>query len=62
MTHDRSHSARQRGLRLVELASGEVLVTYVATRHDGSRFQNTEIVGVRGDQIVRWEVYFGWDL
>ena len=40
----------------------EVLVTYVATRPDGTRFQNTEIFGFHGDRIGRTEVYFGWDL
>jgi ketosteroid isomerase-like protein len=40
----------------------EVLVTYEATRADGTRFRNTEILTFRGDQIVKAEVYFGWDL
>ena len=41
---------------------GEVFVTYEATREDGSRFRNSEIFRVAGDQIVEQEVYFGWDL
>ena len=49
-------------LRLIDLGGDEVLVTYVATRPDGGRFQNTEIIGLRGEQIVRVEVYFGWDV
>jgi ketosteroid isomerase-like protein len=47
--------------RLVEV-EGEVLVTYEATRADGTRFRNTEIFGFNGDRISRIEVYFGWDL
>jgi ketosteroid isomerase-like protein len=48
-------------VRLLE-AGGEVLVTYEATRTDGTRFRNTEIHAVEGEQLVRTEVYFGWDL
>jgi ketosteroid isomerase-like protein len=47
--------------RLFE-ANDEVVVTYEATRTDGSRFRNTEIFGFDGDKISRVEVYFGWDL
>ena len=48
-------------VRLLE-AGEEVLVTYEATRRDGTRFRNTEIHAVEGDQMVRTEVYFGWDV
>jgi hypothetical protein len=48
-------------LRLVEV-NDEVLVTYVGTREDGTRFQNTEIFGFDGDRVARTEVYFGWEL
>jgi len=48
-------------VRLLE-AGEEVLVTYEATRRDGTRFRNTEIHAVAGEQMVRTEVYFGWDL
>jgi ketosteroid isomerase-like protein len=48
-------------LRLVEVGD-EVLVTYVGTRPDGTRFQNTEIFAFDGDRVARTEVYFGWDL
>jgi ketosteroid isomerase-like protein len=41
---------------------GEVLVTYEATRADGTRFRNTELFGFAGDRIASVEVYFGWDL
>ena len=40
----------------------EVLVTYEATRADGTRFRNTELFGFAGDRIASVEVYFGWDL
>jgi ketosteroid isomerase-like protein len=48
-------------VRLVE-AGDEVVVTYEATRTDGSRFRNTEVLTFRGDLVCRTEVYFGWDL
>ena len=47
--------------RLVE-DGDEVVVTYEATRTDGSRFRNTEVMTFSGDEVVRVEVYFGWDL
>jgi len=47
--------------RLVE-AGDEVVATYEATRTDGTRFCNTEVLGFRGDRITRIEVYFGWNL
>jgi ketosteroid isomerase-like protein len=48
-------------VRLVENGD-EVIVTYDATRADGPRFRNTEVLTFAGDQIVRAEVYFGWNL
>lgn len=48
-------------VRLLE-AGDEVVVTYEATRVDGSRFRNTEVLTFAGERIVRTEVYFGWDL
>lgn len=48
-------------VRLIE-SGHEVIVTYEATRRDGSRFRNTEVLTFREEQIVRVEVYFGWDL
>ena len=47
--------------RLVENGD-EVFVTYEATRTDGSRFRNTEVLTFDGDRIRKAEVYFGWDL
>ena len=44
-------------------AAGElVLVTYEGSNVDGGRFRNTEILTVRGQQIVEAEVYFGWSV
>ena len=40
----------------------EVIVTYEATRTDGTRFRNTEALTFDGDKICKAEVYFGWDL
>ncbi len=40
----------------------QMFVTYEARGAGGHRFRNTEIVTVRGSQIVEVEVYFGWDL
>jgi ketosteroid isomerase-like protein len=48
-------------VRLIEHGD-EVVVTYEATRTDGSKFRNTEVLTFRGEQICRAEVYFGWDL
>jgi len=48
--------------RLVEVGDDEVLVTYEATKTDGKRLRNTEVLTFRGDRICRTEVYFGWDL
>ena len=39
-----------------------VFVTYEALTTDGHRFRNTEILTVRGQQIVEAEVYFGWSI
>jgi len=47
--------------RLVEVGD-EVVVTYEATRTDGSRFRNTEVLTFDGARIRKVEVYFGWDL
>ena len=43
-------------------AGDEVIVTYEATRTDGSRFRNTEVLTFAGDKLRRAEVYFGWNL
>ena len=48
-------------VRLIEHGD-EVVVTYEATRTDGSRFRNTEVLAFDGEKIAKTEVYFGWDL
>jgi ketosteroid isomerase-like protein len=48
-------------VRLVE-SGDEVVVTYEATRANGTRFRNTEVLTFAGGRISRAEVYFGWDL
>lgn len=48
-------------VRLIE-DGDEVVVTYEATRTDGSRFRNTEVLTFAGDRQARAEVYFGWNL
>jgi len=52
------------GFEFVRLvASGdEVIVTYEMTHADGRRGRNTEVLTLRGEQICRAEVYFGWNL
>jgi ketosteroid isomerase-like protein len=47
--------------RMIE-AGNEVIVTYEATRTDGSRFRNTEVLTFEGEKLRRVEVYFGWNL
>ena len=39
-----------------------VYVTYIGRSDLGRRFQNTEVLTVRGGKIVEAEVYFGWSL
>ena len=48
-------------VRLIEHGD-EVVVTYEATRQDGSRFRNTEALTFAGDVQTCAEVYFGWNL
>jgi hypothetical protein len=58
------NSKTAEGFELIHLVpDGErVFVTYEARGAGGHRFRNTEIVTLRGSQIVEVEVYFGWDL
>lgn len=39
-----------------------VFVTYEGRSTTGHRFRNTEILTIRGVQVVEAEVYFGWTL
>jgi ketosteroid isomerase-like protein len=49
-------------VRLVETGD-EVVVTYEATRTNGTRFRNTEVLTFDGDdRVTKVEVYFGWTL
>ena len=58
------NSKTTEGFEFIHLVrNGErVFVTYEARGALGHRFRNTEILTVRGAQIVEVEVYFGWDL
>jgi ketosteroid isomerase-like protein len=58
------NSQRIDGFDFIHLvAEGDkVFVTYEGRSTDGHRFRNTEILTVRGDQIVDAEVYFGWSI
>jgi len=40
----------------------DVVVTYEMTQVSGARSRNTEVLTIRGGQIVEIEVYFGWSL
>jgi len=40
----------------------EVFVSYESAKTDGKRFRNAEVLSFEGDQIIRIEVYFGWNL
>ncbi len=55
------NSQRIEGFDFIHLVpeSDKVFVTYEGRSTGGHRFRNTEIVTVRGDQIVEVEVYFG---
>jgi ketosteroid isomerase-like protein len=48
-------------VRMIE-SGDEVVVTYEATRADGTRLRNTEVLTFDGDRVRRAEVYFGWEL
>lgn len=58
------NSKNHKGFEYVRLVEDgdDVIVTYDAERVDGSKFRNTEVITFRGDQMIRTEVYFGWDL
>jgi ketosteroid isomerase-like protein len=58
------NSENTAGFEFVHLVphGDRVFVTYEGTSTSGHRFRNTEILTVRGGQIVEAEVYFGWSL
>ncbi len=53
-----------KAFRFIRLVSegDQVFVTYEGTNLAGSIFRNTEVLTIRGDQIVEVEVYFGWSI
>ena len=58
------NSERIDGFNFINLVrdGDRVFVTYEGHTRDGERFRNTEILTVRGGQIVEVEVYFGWSI
>jgi ketosteroid isomerase-like protein len=58
------NSQKTEGFDFIHLVSegDKVFVTYEGQSTGVHRFRNTEIVTVRGDQIVDVEVYFGWSI
>jgi ketosteroid isomerase-like protein len=58
------NSQRIEGFDFIHLVpeGDKVFVTYEGRNTDGHRFRNTEIITVRGNQIVEVEVYFGWSI
>ena len=39
-----------------------MVVACRATRNDGTRFRNTEVLTFDGEHLARAEVSFGWDV
>ena len=58
------NSERIEGFEFVHLVpdGDRVFVTYEARAVGGRRFRNTEILALRGGQVVEVEVYFGWSI
>ena len=58
------NSERIKGFDFINLVADRdrVFVTYEGHSANEQSFRNTEIVTVRGDQIVEVEVYFGWSI
>jgi ketosteroid isomerase-like protein len=58
------NSERIEGFEFVHLVpdADRVFVTYEARAVGGRRFRNTEVLTVRGGQVVEVEVYFGWSI
>ncbi len=61
MSENHANIAEFEFVRVIE-SGDEVVLTYEATRADGSRFRNTEVLTFVGEKIAKAEVYFGWDL
>src|SRR3954452_2145975 len=58
------NSERIEGFDFIHLVPKDdrVFVTYEGRAVGGRRFRNTEILTIRGDQLVDVEVYFGWSI
>jgi ketosteroid isomerase-like protein len=58
------NSERLEGFDFIHLMpdGDRVFVTYEARAVGGRRFRNTEILTVRGRQVIEVEVYFGWSI
>jgi len=58
------YSEKTEGFDFIHLVpeGDKVFVTYEGRSTGGHRFRNTEIITVKGDQIVEVEVYFGWSI
>jgi ketosteroid isomerase-like protein len=58
------NSGRLEGFDFIHLVpdGDRVYVTYEARAVGGRRFRNTEILTLRGGQVVEVEVYFGWSI
>jgi ketosteroid isomerase-like protein len=58
------NSERLEGFDFIHLVpdGDRVLVTYEASAVGGRRFRNTEILTLRGGQVIEVEVYFGWSI
>ena len=48
-------------VRLMQ-SGDEVIVTYQVRHSDGHKGRNTEVLGFRGAEVCRAEVYFGWNV
>jgi ketosteroid isomerase-like protein len=58
------NSQRLEGFDFIHLVQDgdRVFATYEARAMAGRRFRNTEILTVRGGQVIEVEVYFGWSI
>ena len=58
------NSERTEGFDFIHLVpdGDRVFVTYEGRAVGGGRFRNTEILTLRGGQIIDAEVYFGWSI
>jgi ketosteroid isomerase-like protein len=59
-----SNSERLEGFDFIHLVpdGDRVFVTYEARAVGARRFRNTEILTLRGGQVIEVEVYFGWSI